>query len=105
MPFADIQHLTYQPKTQAVEVITLNLIAKPRKYRFHLAEVQPADTVHPLSSFMVNGKVFYLDADNFGDKQLLAKLAPQQAAAHVVEAAEEKLRSSGEQKAQQQDPH
>lgn len=48
-----VQHLTWDPDTDTVEVTTLNLMARPQTQRFHVAEAQPADTVHPLSSFKV----------------------------------------------------
>jgi hypothetical protein len=48
------QQLTYGPETDTVEVVTLNLLAQPRKQRFHIAEVQQVDSVHPLSSFKVS---------------------------------------------------
>lgn len=66
--------LEYNPADDSVEVVCLNLFAKPVKYRFHIAEVRQVDSVHPLSSFSAQGKMFYVDQDNFSNKRLLNRL-------------------------------
>lgn len=55
----------------------------------------------------VGGKIYYLDADNFPDKALLARLAPQQAAEQAVSEADEQreqLAEGAQQQQQQQGP-
>ncbi|PRW59509.1 transmembrane mitochondrial [Chlorella sorokiniana] len=91
-----VQRLRYDPTTDMVETTTLTLLARPRTDRFHLNEVTEADSVHPLTSFAARGRKYYVDAQNFPNKELLVKLVPQAAAAHAVEAA------NAEQQQQQQ---
>lgn len=72
--------LEYDPKTDLVRVEGLNFFARPIHFEFHLGDVKPADSVHPLTSFKVpyeNGyAMLYVDESNFGDKELLARLVP-----------------------------
>lgn len=69
-----VHKLEYNPDDDSVQIVSLNLFAKPVKHRFHIAEVRQVDTVHPLSSFTAQGKMFYVDQDNFPDKRLLSRL-------------------------------
>ena len=79
-----ITRLRYERPTDTLEATTLTLLSKPRTDRFHLADVRPADTVHPLTSFAARGRLSYLDADNFSDMQLLARLVPHSKPACVM---------------------
>ena len=97
-----ITRLRYERPTDTLEATTLTLLSKPRTDRFHLADVRPADTVHPLTSFAARGRLYYLDADNFSDKQLLARLVPQAAAAHAMEAAGQHVQQLQQHAGQQQ---
>ena len=53
------------------------------------AQVREADTVHPLASFHVRGRYYYVDADHFENKALLVRLTPQAAAAHAMATTEQ----------------
>ena len=44
--------------------------------RFHVSEVGPTDSLSPVSTFDAKGVTYYVDGDNFADKELLSKLAP-----------------------------
>lgn len=66
--------LEYEPTTDTVEVEVLNLLARPVRLRFRPQEAQPVESVHPLASFKANGRLLYLDTDNFPDKELLRRL-------------------------------
>ena len=82
-----VQRLRYERGSDTVEVTTLSLLAQPRTDRFHVSEAGEADSVHPLTSFQARGRRYYLDAEHFPDKALMARLVPQAAAAHAMEAA------------------
>jgi len=60
-----------------VTLETLSVFAKPECTRFALTDVQIPTTIHPLASFSVGDRVFYVDEELFADKALLAKLCPQ----------------------------
>ncbi|EFN54418.1 hypothetical protein CHLNCDRAFT_135778 [Chlorella variabilis] len=83
-----VTRLRYERGTGSVEASTLTLLGRPRTDRFQLGEVQEAASMHPLTSFQARGRRYYVDAEHFGDKALLARLQPAAAAAHVTEAAE-----------------
>ena len=85
--FQQLEIIQYRQSEQQVEVTNLNLFARPTTQRYHVAEFHEADTIHPLTSFEARGHRYYVDAEHFPDKALLAKLMPQAAAAHVMEAA------------------
>ena len=53
--------------------------------------------MHPLSSFAARGRIYYVDAEHFPNKALLARLLPQQAAASAMNAA-----NAAQQQQQQQ---
>ncbi|KAL4423110.1 hypothetical protein ABPG77_004793 [Micractinium sp. CCAP 211/92] len=96
-----VQQLRYERGSDTLEATTLTLLARPRVDRFHIAEVGEVEGVHPLSSFQARGRRYYVDAEHFPDKALLARLMPQAAAAHVMEAANEQMQ---QQRRQHQDP-
>ena len=94
------------------QVTTLSVLGRPHTTTFHLAESRAADSIHPLTSFEARGRHYYVDADYFENKGLLARLAPVAAAAHAVEGAEAHLAASEaqrqqreEQQRQQQEQH
>ena len=99
-----VHWLTYNKATGLAEVETLNLFAKHQRRTFSESEVQYPNTLRPQATFQVceshdqlrsllclaeaclgryvcncvqvHGQVYYLDADNFEDKELLSKLTP-----------------------------
>jgi hypothetical protein len=80
-----VHRLVYNPGEDSAVVTTLSLFARPRTRRFGLGEVRAPDTVHPLSTFALSdGRYYYLDMDNFPDKELLSRLAPESLAAHLL---------------------
>ena len=91
-----------QPTRPRAKVTALNLLGQPRTTTFHLDEARAVDSIHPLTSFEARGRQFYVDADHFEDKTLLARLAPEAAAAHAVEGAEAQLAASEAERRRQQ---
>lgn len=71
-----VHWLTYNSNTGLAEVETLSLFAKHQRRTFSESEVQYPNTLRPQATFQVHGQVYYLDADNFQDKELLSKLTP-----------------------------
>jgi hypothetical protein len=97
-----VQRLRYEHGSDTVEVTTLSLLAQPRTDRFHVSEARDADSVHPLTSFQARGRLYYLDAEHFPDKALMARLVPQAAAAQAMEAASASMGQQPPQAQQQQ---
>ena len=98
-----VQRLRVERRSGTVEAETLTLLARPRTDRFHLGECAEADSVHPLSSFRARGRLYYVDANNFPDRALLAQLVPQAAAdAAVVDAGVEAQQAAQRQQQQRQ---
>ncbi|KAL4458309.1 hypothetical protein ABPG75_013174 [Micractinium tetrahymenae] len=97
-----IQQLRYERDTDTLEATTLTLFARPRIDRFHIGEVGEVESVHPLSSFQARGRRYYIDAEHFPDKALLARLMPQAAAAHVMETANQQMQQQQQQAAREQ---
>jgi hypothetical protein len=50
-----VHRLSLERASGAATAETLSFLAQPRTARFSLADVRPADTLHPLSSFQVGG--------------------------------------------------
>jgi hypothetical protein len=71
-----IHKLVHNPKDSTIDINILDVLGRPQTKHIKIADVGEAESVHPLSSFAVNGKVFYLDRDHFKDKTLLEILAP-----------------------------
>ncbi len=71
-----IHKLVHNPKESTIDIDVLDLLGRSHTRHIQIADVAEAQSVHPLSSFAVNGQVFYLDRDHFKDKQLLEILAP-----------------------------
>lgn len=71
-----VQRLRYHPDTETVEIDALDLLGRMRTTAFPLSSIQEPDTVHPLASFKINGKCYFVDPDNFPDEQLLLRLVP-----------------------------
>ena len=87
-----------------MQATTLTLTARPRTDSFHVSEATAADTMHPLTSFAARGRLYYLDADHFPDKQLLAALVPDAVAATAATPAAATEAAVGQQPQQQQPP-
>jgi len=77
-----VQRLTYHARDDSVEVETLSLRVKPKHHKFSMSDVAPSESVHPLSTFAVGNKYYYIDADNFRNKALLMRLSSEAAEAH-----------------------
>ncbi|KAK9837314.1 hypothetical protein WJX81_005594 [Elliptochloris bilobata] len=72
-----VHALEYAPSTQRLHIRTLSVLCQPVHTDVQLAEVAyPADTLRPQVTFQAAGRYFYIDADAFRDKELLAKLSP-----------------------------
>lgn len=89
----------HNPKENTIDINVLDLLGRSRTRHIHIADVAEAQSVHPLSSFAVNGKVFYLDRDHFKDKTLLEILAPSPLAV-AEDGQEEKEQTSASTKEQ-----
>jgi len=74
-----IHKLVHNPKENTIDINVLDVLGRSRTRHINIADVTEAQSIHPLSSFAVNGKVFYVDRDHFKDrmrKELVEKLAP-----------------------------
>lgn len=71
-----VHRLEYWQTGERVSLVSLNVLAVPQKIDFNLSEVQEPNTIHPLSTFAVRGRYYYIDGDNFGNDELFNKLAP-----------------------------
>mmetsp|Transcript_4492 Transcript_4492/g.12560 ORF Transcript_4492/g.12560 Transcript_4492/m.12560 type:complete len:260 (+) Transcript_4492:80-859(+) len=71
-----VHHLKYSRTTGIIDVETMTFFLQPRVARFHVSEVGPTESLSPVSTFQARGVTYYVDGDNFQDKELLAKLAP-----------------------------
>ncbi|BDA40457.1 Uncharacterized protein C1834.10c [Coccomyxa sp. Obi] len=71
-----VRRLVYDRKSETLEIETLSVFARPQITRTHLSEIAYPDTIRPQVTFAVKRKFFYLDADRFPDKALLAALTP-----------------------------
>ncbi|KAK9823167.1 hypothetical protein WJX72_000778 [[Myrmecia] bisecta] len=82
-----IHRLTYHKSSGLVEVDSLTFLAQHVKDSFHISELEYPDTLRPQVTFKAKNKLFYVDADNFADKELLTRLTPMDPAgtAHGVE--------------------
>ncbi|KAL6778155.1 hypothetical protein ACKKBG_A17135 [Auxenochlorella protothecoides x Auxenochlorella symbiontica] len=86
-----VQRLEVDRRTGGVRAETLTLWGTDRCHAFHLSDVSAVSGVHPLTSFQALGKTFYVDPSHFGDKELLARLAPEAAAVAAGAAAKEEI--------------
>jgi len=71
-----VRHLRYDRATKMVSVETLNFLAQKRLSTFHISEVEPTESLSPVSTFQAKGCTYYIDPNFFEDKQLLAELSP-----------------------------
>lgn len=56
-----------------VTVTTLNVFAQPFQTRFQIQEMREPQTMRPLASFQVDGRIYFIDG-NTADERLLGKL-------------------------------
>ena len=54
------------------------MLAKPKAIRFKVGETTEPKSVHPLTSFGIYGKCYFVDPDNFKNNELLERMAPAQ---------------------------
>ena len=75
-----VHQLRYYDEDKAIDVETLNFLAKKSMNRIPLDSIESGaeGSLHPLSTFRANGKVFYVDKEYFMDKELLALLSPEE---------------------------
>ncbi|DBB04170.1 hypothetical protein WJX77_004853 [Trebouxia sp. C0004] len=71
-----VHRLIHNSKTGLTEVETLSILAKYKRRTFSHSEIEYPNSFRPQSTFQVHGQVYYLDADSFEDKELLAMLSP-----------------------------
>jgi hypothetical protein len=73
-----LQNLSHWKATDTVEITALNVLAKPKAIRFKVGETTEPKSVHPLTSFEIYGKYYFVDPDNFRNNELLERMAPAQ---------------------------
>ncbi|KAH9300971.1 hypothetical protein KI387_012554, partial [Taxus chinensis] len=75
-----VHKLKWQPGSDSFEVEMLSWLATylPRTIQF--SDIKPADTNRPYVTFEAKGEYYFIDADRFPNKALLAKLIPKQPA-------------------------
>jgi len=61
-----------------LKIKQLNFLARERQETIPLQDIEAGEinSMHPLSTFMARGRVYYIDRDYFGDKELLKLLDP-----------------------------
>ncbi|GLJ30339.1 hypothetical protein SUGI_0600230 [Cryptomeria japonica] len=71
-----VHKLKWQPGSDSFEVEMLSWLATyvPRTIQF--SDVKPAETNRPYVTFEAKGNYYFIDADRFPNKALLAKLTP-----------------------------
>lgn len=78
-----VHRLEHLPKEDTIKVNSLDMLGRRKQRNIPLTEVSEAQSVHPLSSFAAGGKLYYVDADRFQDKELLARMVPSTAVVPV----------------------
>ena len=82
-----------------ISIISSMMLHDPPARRiseFHISEAEPSDSYSPVSSFKARGKTFYVDVDNFADKELLERLTPLSEDDKALKAAAEQMQRQKE---------
>lgn len=94
-----VHQLLYNDKADTARVQTLKFFGGTRWHEFPVSAVETPTGYHPLASFKVQGKTFYVDRGNFEDTALLERLGGpgEHAAAHPATAAVKSTSSEEQQ--------
>lgn len=72
-----VHKLRWQPGADSFEVVMLSWLATPLPRTVRFADVRPPQTQRPFVTFKAGGDFYFVDAEHFRDKALLARLTPQ----------------------------
>ncbi|XP_078160600.1 uncharacterized protein LOC144556006 [Carex rostrata] len=72
-----IHKLRWQPGSDSFESEMMSWLATPLRKTIKFAEVRRADTNRPFVTFKADGNYYFVDADHFQNKALLARLTPE----------------------------
>lgn len=69
-----VHELQYDRVTEQFKTERLSFFTRPIHNTFPLSAVKYADSLRPQTTFSVEGELYYLDKDNFGDDELFKQL-------------------------------
>lgn len=72
-----IHKLRWRPGSDSFEAEVMTWLATPLKRTVKFADVRPPETNRPFVTFKAEGNFYFVDADHFSNKALLARLTPQ----------------------------
>ncbi|KAG8061831.1 hypothetical protein GUJ93_ZPchr0003g17676 [Zizania palustris] len=72
-----IHNLRWRPGSDSFEAEMITWLATPLRRTIKFADVKPAETNRPFVTFRAEGNFYFVDADHFSNKALLARLTPQ----------------------------
>jgi transmembrane protein 70, mitochondrial len=72
-----IHKLRWQPGSDGFEAEMMSWLATPLRRTIKFAEVRRPDTNRPFVTFKADGKYYFVDAEHFQNKALLARLTPE----------------------------
>ncbi|CAN6302740.1 unnamed protein product [Urochloa humidicola] len=71
-----IHKLRWRPGSDSFEAEIMSWLATPLKRTIKFADVRPPETNRPFVTFKAEGNFYFVDADHFSNKALLARLTP-----------------------------
>uniref|UniRef100_A0A0A9D984 Uncharacterized protein n=1 Tax=Arundo donax TaxID=35708 RepID=A0A0A9D984_ARUDO len=72
-----IHKLRWRPGSDSFEAEVMTWLATPLKRTIKFADVRPPETNRPFVTFRAEGNFYFVDAEHFSNKALLARLTPQ----------------------------
>lgn len=71
-----IHKLRWRPGSDSFEAEMITWLATPLKRTVKFADVRPPETNRPFVTFRAEGNFYFVDAEHFSNKALLARLTP-----------------------------
>ncbi|CAL4928465.1 unnamed protein product [Urochloa decumbens] len=71
-----IHKLRWRPGSDSFEAEVMSWLATPLKRTIKFADVRPPETNRPFVTFKAEGNFYFVDAEHFSNKALLARLTP-----------------------------
>ncbi|XP_006650918.1 uncharacterized protein LOC102719753 [Oryza brachyantha] len=71
-----IHKLRWRPGSDSFEAETMTWLATPLTRTVKFADVRPPETNRPFVTFKADGNFYFVDAEHFSNKALLARLTP-----------------------------
>ncbi|TVU12825.1 hypothetical protein EJB05_46487 [Eragrostis curvula] len=72
-----IHKLRWRPGSDSFEAEMMSWLATPLKKTVKFADIRPPETNRPFVTFKADGNFYFVDAEHFSNKALLARLTPQ----------------------------